>query len=152
MIIILVTTYSTIETSCFTSRFEMLPQLLTLFLLSARQNLAAEDSSCSADGVGCDGKERLVSLINSLGSAWSDRNELAKDDYVQLAPDVKMPRVGLGTYRVEGDDLVYDTLEVALENGYRLVDTGDTFNNHRSMARALQVGCYMVLQPMIASS
>ena len=117
----------------------MFPQFLTLFLLSAPQNLAAEDS-CSADGVGCDEKERLLSIINSVGSASSDRSELAKDDYVQLTPDVKMPRVGLGTYGMEGDDLVYDTLEVALENGYRLVDTGDKFNNHRSIARALQVG------------
>jgi diketogulonate reductase-like aldo/keto reductase len=55
---------------------------------------------------------------------------------VTLANGVKMPRVGLGTYKSSEDD-AKRALSAALEIGYRSVDTAALYANERGVGRAM---------------
>ena len=50
-----------------------------------------------------------------------------------------MPVVGLGTGLITEQDMVTSTLTTAIMAGYRLIDTADSYNNHRQIAAALKV-------------
>ena len=50
-----------------------------------------------------------------------------------------MPVVGLGTGLITEQDMVTSTLTTAIMAGYRLIDTGDSYDNHRQIAAALKV-------------
>lgn len=59
------------------------------------------------------------------------------DDTVRLANGVKMPRLGLGTYKsAEGGD-VERSVTAALEIGYRSIDTASLYGNEEGIGRAL---------------
>lgn len=53
-----------------------------------------------------------------------------------LAPDVLMPVVGLGTWRMTGHALT-DVVERALDVGYRLIDTASYYHNERDIGASL---------------
>lgn len=58
-------------------------------------------------------------------------------DTVQLANGVKMPRLGLGTYKsAEGGDVERSVL-AALELGYRSIDTASLYGNEAGIGRAI---------------
>ena len=55
---------------------------------------------------------------------------------ITLNDGVVMPRIGYGTYKV-GDDEARRTTEIALELGYRMVDTAEMYGNEAGVGRAL---------------
>nr|XP_060614397.1 glyoxal reductase-like [Anolis sagrei ordinatus] len=59
------------------------------------------------------------------------------DRTVWLNAGVPMPLLGLGTFCLRGDETVRLSLEAALENGYRLVDTAAVYGNEAAIGSAL---------------
>ncbi|MCH7229873.1 aldo/keto reductase [Glycomyces sp. L485] len=55
---------------------------------------------------------------------------------IELNDGVSMPRIGYGTYKV-GDDKARQTVETALELGYRLVDTAEMYGNEVGVGSAV---------------
>jgi len=49
----------------------------------------------------------------------------------------KMPRFGLGTFRVEAGQSAYETVKTALEIGYRHIDTAIMYGNEQDVGRAI---------------
>ncbi|XP_007434431.1 uncharacterized protein LOC103065012 [Python bivittatus] len=49
-----------------------------------------------------------------------------------------MPLLGLGTFRLQGDEAIRVSLDAALENGYRLVDTAAVYGNEAALGRVLR--------------
>ncbi|XP_070807442.1 glyoxal reductase-like [Pituophis catenifer annectens] len=57
---------------------------------------------------------------------------------VWLNTGAPMPLLGLGTFRLKGDEAVRASLDAALANGYRLVDTAAVYSNEAALGRALK--------------
>jgi diketogulonate reductase-like aldo/keto reductase len=57
---------------------------------------------------------------------------------VELNNGVKMPRFGLGTYRLSPGKETYDAVRTALEVGYRLIDTASYYANEKDVGRAIR--------------
>lgn len=57
-------------------------------------------------------------------------------DRIEVAPGVFMPRLGLGTSRAYGGALVR-TILIALEMGYRLIDTSANYDNELDVGAAI---------------
>ncbi|CAI2354853.1 unnamed protein product [Caenorhabditis sp. 36 PRJEB53466] len=57
---------------------------------------------------------------------------------VELNTGHKIPLVGLGTYKIVGDQ-VLPALDRALEAGYRLFDTAKVYNNEKEIGEALEI-------------
>lgn len=65
------------------------------------------------------------------------RNEiLAKK--IKLANGVLIPQFGLGTYLMTKEGDAYNSVMVALENGYRHIDTAAIYKNETEIGRALK--------------
>jgi methylglyoxal/glyoxal reductase len=58
-------------------------------------------------------------------------------DTVEIAPGVRMNRLGLGTYRAADGPDVLGEVSAALPLGYRLVDTAALYGNEHSVGRAI---------------
>src|SRR5207342_3274674 len=58
------------------------------------------------------------------------------DDSVTLSEGTRMPLLGFGTWQIKGDDAVRAT-SVALEAGYRHLDTATVYGNEVEVGRAL---------------
>lgn len=58
-------------------------------------------------------------------------------NYVELNSGHKIPQVGLGTWRVLGDD-AYNMVLTALKNGYRHIDTAMIYHNEEDVGRAIK--------------
>ncbi|WFU05736.1 aldo/keto reductase (plasmid) [Rhizobium sp. CB3171] len=57
-------------------------------------------------------------------------------EYVTLNNGVQMPKLGLGVFRMD-DAEVRKTVPVALEEGYRLIDTASRYYNEKAVGAAL---------------
>ncbi|XP_045168314.2 glyoxal reductase-like [Mercenaria mercenaria] len=51
----------------------------------------------------------------------------------------EMPIIGLGTFKLRGRDLVFQTLEAALAAGYRSIDTAAVYRNEGDIGESLKV-------------
>ncbi|GGW84271.1 2,5-didehydrogluconate reductase DkgB [Alteromonas halophila] len=49
----------------------------------------------------------------------------------------EMPKLGMGTFRLEGD-VCYDAVSMALEEGYRHIDTAQIYGNEEQVGRAIK--------------
>ena len=58
------------------------------------------------------------------------------DDVATLSQGARMPLLGFGTWQIKGQDAVAAT-SVALEAGYRHLDTATVYGNEREVGRAL---------------
>lgn len=58
-------------------------------------------------------------------------------EYITLNNNVKMPRLGFGTAKLEGEECVNSVLE-ALELGYRLIDTAQMYKNQVEVGNAIK--------------
>ncbi|WP_284139144.1 aldo/keto reductase [Virgibacillus sp. LDC-1] len=58
-------------------------------------------------------------------------------DTITLNNGVKMPGVGLGVYKVENGPTVEQAVKVALDYGYRSVDTASFYGNEEGIGKAL---------------
>ncbi|NTW28174.1 MAG: aldo/keto reductase [Coriobacteriia bacterium] len=59
-------------------------------------------------------------------------------DTVEIAPGVAMPRLGLGTYKVDEGPDVEGEVRYGLSLGYRLIDTAAMYGNERGVASAIR--------------
>lgn len=50
---------------------------------------------------------------------------------------MKQPLIGLGTWKLNGDQCVR-TIPLAYDMGYRQIDTGDVYGNHQDIAKAIR--------------
>jgi 2,5-diketo-D-gluconate reductase A len=77
-------------------------------------------------------------MVDGMCTASSspDEGHVASDQIV-IAPGVRMPVVGLGTWRMSGDVLA-GVLDEAIESGYRLVDTASYYRNEADVGAALR--------------
>ncbi|MCR4281093.1 MAG: aldo/keto reductase [Candidatus Kaiserbacteria bacterium] len=50
---------------------------------------------------------------------------------------IKIPVIGIGTYRVEDGEPVINEIKCALEAGYRLIDTAAAYKNEEGVGRAI---------------
>jgi len=55
--------------------------------------------------------------------------EMVPIKQIQLGPGVSMPIFGLGTYLNTGCDSIFETLDAALDVGYRFIDTAQLYKN-----------------------
>lgn len=59
------------------------------------------------------------------------------EEYFTLNNDVKIPKMGIGTFRMSPNQ-AQKAVEDALEDGYHLVDTAQAYNNERGVAKAIE--------------
>lgn len=58
-------------------------------------------------------------------------------EYIELNNGIKMPMLGLGTYLVTPDE-AENSVEVALKNGYKLIDTANAYVNEKAVGRGIK--------------
>lgn len=58
---------------------------------------------------------------------------------IQLNKSVSIPVLGFGTWQLIGKDCV-NGVRIALETGYRHIDTADKYGNHREVAQGIKQG------------
>lgn len=56
---------------------------------------------------------------------------------VILNNGIEMPNVGIGTYMIEPDD-AETAVEIALKDGYRLIDTANAYMNEKAVGRGIK--------------
>ena len=74
--------------------------------------------------------------IEDIGEAEAEPQYGALAQGVQLRNGVRMPAVGLGTYKMKGDE-AKRAVSSALRLGYRLIDTASAYENERAVGAAL---------------
>lgn len=57
---------------------------------------------------------------------------------ITLNNGVVIPAVGLGTWQADKNHEAYDAVKIALENGYRHIDTASIYGNEEDVGRAIQ--------------
>ncbi len=60
------------------------------------------------------------------------------NDAVELANGIRMPVLGLGTYKTPDGAVVENAVRVALDAGYRSIDTAALYDNEKGIGRALK--------------
>lgn len=55
-----------------------------------------------------------------------------------LANGVELPKIGLGTWQVKNGEEAYQSVRLALKNGYRHIDTAEGYQNEESVGRAIR--------------
>ena len=58
-------------------------------------------------------------------------------EYIELNNGIKMPMLGLGTYILTPDE-AENSVEVALKNGYKLIDTANAYVNEKAVGRGIK--------------
>lgn len=53
--------------------------------------------------------------------------------------DDHMSPIGLGTYEIRSEKVIFDVLDAALDVGYRFIDTAQVYRNETFIGNALQV-------------
>ena len=59
------------------------------------------------------------------------------ENYV-LSNGVKIPKIGFGTWQVPDGKIAYDSVLMALKNGYRHIDTAAAYLNEESVGKAIK--------------
>jgi len=60
------------------------------------------------------------------------------NETVTLHNGVKMPRFGLGVFKVEDGEEVVQSVKAAIKNGYRSIDTAAIYENEEGVGRAIK--------------
>lgn len=61
-------------------------------------------------------------------------------DKIKFYNGHEMPRVGLGTFRVENNDDCTKAVKHAIENGYRSIDTAKVYSNEEKVGQGIKEG------------
>jgi diketogulonate reductase-like aldo/keto reductase len=56
----------------------------------------------------------------------------------KLSNGLEIPKIGLGTWQVENGEEAYNSVLLALKNGYRHIDTAQGYQNEESVGRAVK--------------
>ncbi|MFA5421794.1 MAG: aldo/keto reductase [Bacilli bacterium] len=62
--------------------------------------------------------------------------KLIADDFV-LSNGVRIPKIGFGTWQIKEGEEAYNSVLIALKNGYRHIDTATVYRNEKSVGKAL---------------
>lgn len=62
--------------------------------------------------------------------------KITKDSRVKLNNGIKIPYIGFGTYGLHGKS-AHKSIEAALEAGYRLIDTAESYYNEKEIGEAI---------------
>lgn len=62
---------------------------------------------------------------------------ILKETY-ELYNGVKLPKIGFGTWQIEDGEDAYNSVSLALKNGYRHIDTAQGYQNEESVGRAIR--------------
>jgi len=62
----------------------------------------------------------------------------ALNSFYVLSNGVKIPKIGFGTWQIEPGDNTYNAVTLALENGYRHIDTAEGYRNESSVGKAIK--------------
>lgn len=65
-------------------------------------------------------------------------NEKVLESSYELANGVKIPKIGFGTWRVKQGKEAYESVLLALKNGYRHIDTATVYRNEKSIGQAIK--------------
>jgi diketogulonate reductase-like aldo/keto reductase len=57
---------------------------------------------------------------------------------MKLNNGIEIPRIGFGTFKIEDGNTVIDTVKIALDSGYRLIDTASIYGNEKGVGRAIE--------------
>lgn len=63
---------------------------------------------------------------------------MIKETFFELYNGVKIPAVGFGTWQVKDGTEAYDSTKMALEAGYRHIDTAHAYGNEVSVGKAIK--------------
>lgn len=58
--------------------------------------------------------------------------------YITLNDGIKVPAMGLGTYKIEDEKTMDEVINVALDFGYEYIDTAKFYNNEEFIGKALK--------------
>ncbi len=58
--------------------------------------------------------------------------------YYTLNDGLKVPAMGMGTYKIEDEKLMEEVIQAALELGYEYFDTAKFYNNEAYIGKALE--------------
>jgi len=64
----------------------------------------------------------------------------ALTDTLTLSNGVEIPRIGFGTWQIPAGPIFYDAVTVAIDAGYRHIDTARAYGNKSSIGRAIRDG------------
>ena len=62
----------------------------------------------------------------------------ALTDTFTIAGDVEIPKIGFGTWQIPDGSEAYDAVRIALDAGYRHIDTALAYGNEESVGRAVR--------------
>ncbi|MDM5227542.1 aldo/keto reductase [Cytobacillus sp. NJ13] len=65
-------------------------------------------------------------------------NNLSLSSTAALANGVKMPRIGLGVFKVEKEEELITAVKAAIETGYRSIDTASIYGNEEWVGEAIR--------------
>ncbi len=65
-------------------------------------------------------------------------NIISKNTQIKLNNGVEMPILGLGTWQIHGTEETEEAILYALDVGYRLLDTADSYGNEENIGLALR--------------
>jgi len=57
---------------------------------------------------------------------------------VEIKPGVRMPMLGLGTWEVTDEKILYEMIDAAFASGYRFIDTAASYGNEKIIGNALK--------------
>lgn len=60
------------------------------------------------------------------------------NSFYVLSNGVKIPKIGFGTWQIKPGEDAYNAVSLALENGYRHIDTAEAYRNEASVGRAIR--------------
>ncbi len=58
-------------------------------------------------------------------------------DTYELHNGIQIPKVGFGTWQIPGGKDTYDAVSMALQAGYRHIDTAKAYRNEKSVGEAI---------------
>ena len=65
-------------------------------------------------------------------------SSISENKFVLLHNQVRMPQLGLGVWKAKSGEQTYNNVKVALETGYRLIDTASLYGNEADVGRAVR--------------
>lgn len=63
---------------------------------------------------------------------------MIKDEFYTLSNGVKIPKIAFGTWQVKPGEEAYNSVTMALKNGYRHIDTALAYENEESVGQAIK--------------
>jgi len=60
------------------------------------------------------------------------------NEFYVLSNGVKIPKIGFGTWQIQEGQDAYQSVDLALKNGYRHIDTAAGYRNEASVAKAIK--------------